>query len=65
MTERVLALRQITVKASTVSPPNGMANACAVFASVIDTAELAGAQAFNAIQALFVSPPLPIPTGGE
>jgi hypothetical protein len=42
-----------------------MANACAVLASVIDTAELAGAQAFNAFQALFVSPQLPIPTGGE
>jgi transposase len=37
----------------------------AALASVIDTAELAGTQAFCAIQALFGTPSLPIPTGGE
>jgi transposase len=41
------------------------AKAFAALASVIDTAELAGIQAFDAIQSLFGSPSLPIPTGGE
>lgn len=34
-------------------------------ASVIDTAELSGIRAFDAIQFLFGSPSLPIPLGGE
>ena len=41
------------------------AKAFAALASVIDTAELAGIQAFDAIQSLFGSPSLPIPAGGE
>ena len=39
--------------------------AFAALASVIDTAELSGIQAFDAIQALFGLPSLPIPAGGE
>jgi transposase len=39
--------------------------AFAALASVIDTAELAGIQAFDAIQALFGLPSLPIPARGE
>ena len=41
------------------------AKAFAALASVVDTAELAGIQAFDAIQSLFGSPSLPIPAGGE
>jgi len=41
------------------------AKAYAAIASVIDTAELAGINAFNAIQSLFGSPSLPIPVLGE
>ena len=41
------------------------AKAFAALASVIDTAELTGVQAFDAIQSLFGSPSLPIPAGGE
>ncbi len=41
------------------------AKAFAALASVIDTAELSGIQAFAAIQSLFGSPSLPIPAGGE
>jgi transposase len=41
------------------------AKAFAALASVIDTAELSGTHPFDAIQALFGSPSLPIPTGGE
>jgi transposase len=41
------------------------AKAFAALASVIDTAELAGIHAFDAIQSLFGSPSLPIPLGGE
>jgi transposase len=41
------------------------AKAFAALASVIDTAELAGIQAFDAIQSLFGLPSLPIPAGGE
>jgi transposase len=41
------------------------AKAFAALASVIDTAELAGVQAFDAIQSLFGSPSLPISAGGE
>jgi transposase len=41
------------------------ATAFAALASVIDTAELAGVQAFDAIQSLFGLPSLPIPAGGE
>lgn len=41
------------------------AKAFAALASVIDTAELSGVQAFDAIQSLFGLPSLPIPTGGE
>ena len=41
------------------------AKAYAALASVIDTAELAGVQAFDAIQSLFGLPSLPIPLGGE
>lgn len=37
----------------------------AALASVIDTAELSGVRAFDAIQSLFGSPALPIPSGGE
>ena len=40
-------------------------NAFAALASVIDTAELSGIQAFDAIQTLFGLPSLPIPVGGE
>ena len=40
-------------------------NAFAALASVIDTAELSGIQAFDAIQTLFGLPSLPIPLGGE
>ncbi len=40
-------------------------NAFAALASVIDTAELSGIQAFDAIQALFGLPSLPVPVGGE
>ena len=41
------------------------ANTYAALASVIDTAELSGIHAFDAIQSLFGSPSLPIPIGGE
>jgi len=41
------------------------AKAFAALASVIDTAELSGVQAFDAIQSLFGLPSLPIPTDGE
>lgn len=41
------------------------AKAFAALASVIDTAELSGVQAFDAIQSLFGLPSLPIPIGGE
>jgi len=41
------------------------AKAYAALASVIDTAELAGIPAFDAIQSLLGSPSLPIPFGGE
>lgn len=41
------------------------AKAYAALASVIDTAELSGIQAFAAIQSLLGSPSLPIPAGGE
>lgn len=41
------------------------AKAYAAIASVIDTAELSGINAFNAIQSLFGSPSLPIPVLGE
>ena len=41
------------------------ANAFAALASVIDTAELSGVRAFDAIQSLFGSPSLPIPLTGE
>jgi transposase len=41
------------------------ASAYAALASVIDTAELSGILAFDAIQSLFGSPSLPIPSGGE
>jgi transposase len=37
----------------------------AALASVIDTAELSGIRAFDAIHSLFGPPALPIPTGGE
>jgi hypothetical protein len=37
----------------------------AALAFVIDTAELSGFQAFDAIQALFVPPALPLPAIGE
>jgi transposase len=37
----------------------------AALASVIDTAELSGIRAFDAIQSLFGPPALPIPAGGE
>jgi transposase len=37
----------------------------AALASVIDTAELSGIRAFDAIQSLFGPPALPIPVGGE
>jgi transposase len=37
----------------------------AALASVIDTAELSGMRAFDAIQSLFGPPALPVPTGGE
>jgi transposase len=40
-------------------------NTYAALASVIDTAELAGVRAFDAIQSLFGPPSLPIPVGGE
>jgi transposase len=41
------------------------ANAFAALASVIDTAELSGVRAFDAIQSLFGLPSLPIPLTGE
>lgn len=41
------------------------AKAYAAIASVIDTAELSGIRAFDAIQSLFGSPSLPIPVSGE
>lgn len=41
------------------------AKAFAALASVIDTAELSGVRAFDAIQSLFGSPSLPLPAGGE
>lgn len=41
------------------------AKAFAALASIIDTAELTGIHAFDAIQSLFGLPSLPIPTGGE
>ena len=41
------------------------AKAYAAIASVIDTAELSGIRAFDAIQSLFGSPSLPIPLTGE
>jgi len=41
------------------------AKAYAALASVIDTAELSGIGALDAIQSLFGSPSLPIPIGGE
>ena len=41
------------------------AKAFAALASVIDTAELSGVRAFDAIQSLFGSPSLPVPAGGE
>jgi transposase len=41
------------------------ANAFAALASVIDTAELSGLHAFDAIQSLFGLPSLPIPVSGE
>jgi transposase len=41
------------------------AKAYAALASVIDTAELSGGRAFEAIQSLFGPPALPIPVGGE
>jgi transposase len=41
------------------------AKAFAALASVIDTAELSGVRAFDAIQSLFGSPSLPIPILGE
>jgi len=41
------------------------AKAYAALASVIDTAELNGINAFQAIQSLFPVPALPIPIGGE
>ena len=41
------------------------AKAFAALASVIDTAELSGICAFDAIQSLLGSPSLPLPTGGE
>jgi len=41
------------------------AMAYAALASVIDTAELSGVLAFDAIQSLFGLPSLPIPSGGE
>ena len=41
------------------------ANAYAALASVIDTAELSGINAFDAIQSLLGSPSLPIPLGSE
>jgi transposase len=41
------------------------AKAFAALASVIDTAELSGIRAFDAIQSLFGSPSLPLPVGGE
>jgi transposase len=40
-------------------------NAYAALASVIDTAELSGMRAFDAIQSLFSPPAIPIPTFGE
>jgi transposase len=40
-------------------------NTYAALASVIDTAELAGVRAFDAILSLFAPPSLPIPLGGE
>lgn len=41
------------------------AKAFAALASVIDTAEISGIHAFDAIQSLFGLPSLPIPAGGE
>jgi len=41
------------------------AKAFAALASIIDTAELSGVHAFDAIQSLFGPPSLPIPVGGE
>lgn len=41
------------------------AKSIAALASVIDTSELFGVRAFDAIQSLFGSPSLPIPLGGE
>jgi transposase len=41
------------------------AMAFAALASVIDTAELSGVRAFDAIYSLFGSPSLPLPAGGE
>ncbi len=41
------------------------AKAYAALASVIDTAEISGIRAFDAIQSLFGSPALPLPAGGE
>lgn len=41
------------------------AKAFAALASVIDTAELSGVRAFDAIQSLFGSPSLPLPATGE
>jgi transposase len=41
------------------------AKAFAALASVIDTAELSGIHAFDAVQSLFGSPSLPLPVGGE
>lgn len=41
------------------------AKAYAALASVIDTAELSGGRAFEAIQSLFGPPALPVPVGGE
>jgi hypothetical protein len=43
----------------------GTAKTYAALASVIDTAELSGIRAFDAIQSLFGPPALPIPAGGE
>jgi transposase len=40
-------------------------DAYAALASIIDTAELSGIRAFDAIQVLFSPPALPLPTGGE
>jgi len=44
---------------------NWGAKTYAALASVIDTAELSGIRAFDAIQSLFGPPALPIPAGGE